>query len=659
MDYKKNSSGQLVLSAEFLAQFLGLNIPEGISKDQEFDFLSHSVLTSNSNSIHFGSFQRNYSQEIQEIIDRGVRFFVSNRQIRDESGKDIPTLIVDNPRKSFIDCCKYISSLYPAKRIALTGSVGKTTTKEMVQLVLSQSFITLYSKGNQNGIAQVGRYVQRLTDATEMYVQETGAGRPGLVEAGAQVLRPDSFIVTNIGLNHIGNYGGSQQALLEDKLSLDRYLPSDGVAFLNFDDPILRGVSLEHRVISYAVDDALADYYAEEVSERDGKIYFTAVERNSDVRVPIVVNSFGRHNVSNALVAFAVGRWANVPVPAIAQGIASYQGEGLRQNLMEVAGRRILVDCYNASEVAIESTAAALETISLEPGGRRIYVVADIDDKLGHVTEEVHRRVGVALAQRSEIDKLVFFGEHMAWAAEESRKFGLDVFHSTDRDELVAYISESFTPEDVIAFKGGQQMALSIVIDQLYGTSLILLDGDVLRKRGKKAIRDSIEYRMISEYGVELRRPTKKFNASQVVVRSKVNFAPVHLIGKLAFFKSEITAIAIPSPVRTIGLSAFYRATHLHQVVLPPTLKLIERSAFNGCVSLREIEIPQGVTTIGRRAFYGCRRLKRIMIPDSVVSIATEIFDGCSDLTVVCPEGSMIEREVRMNYPDILVEYVS
>ncbi len=659
MDYSKNADGQPVLSVDFVARFLNTNIPKGLESDFDFGFLSHSVLTSNANALHFGNFSRHYSNEIQDLLDRGVGAFVSPRQVRDKNGSDIPTFIVEDPRQAFIDFCKFISSIYPAKRIALTGSVGKTTTKEMVQLVLSQSLETLYSKGNQNGIAQVGRYVQRLTESTQMYVQETGAGRPGLVEAGAQVLQPNAFIITNIGLNHVGNYGGSQQALLEDKLSLDRYLPSDGVAFVNFDDPILREISLAHRIVSYSVDDVNSDYFAENVVERDGKISFVAVERGTDLRVPLIVNAFGKHNVSNALVAFAVGRWANVPTTSIAAGIAAYRGEGLRQNLMEIAGRRILVDCYNASEVAIESTASALETISVAPQGRRVYVVADIDDKLGDITEEVHRRVGIALSKHENIDNLVFFGDHMKWAAEEAGKSGANVFHTSDRDELVTYISGSFTTDDVIAFKGGQQMALSIVIDELYGTSLILLDGDVLRKRGKKAIRDSLEYRTISEFGVELRRPTKKFGASQVVVRSKVNHQPVHLIGKLAFWKSDVTAVAIPSPVRTIALSAFYRAQYLHQVILPPTLKVIERSAFNSCISLRELELPSGLTTIGLRAFYGCRRLRRIVVPDSLVEIGEDAFAGCRDLTVVCSEGSVIDLEIRSNYPDVKLEYVA
>lgn len=246
----------------------------------------------------------------------------------------------------------------------------------------------------------------------------------------------------------------------------------------------------------------------------------------------------------------------------------------------------------------------------------------------------------------------------MSWAAEESKRLGREVFHTIDRETLVKHISESFTVDDVIAFKGGQQMALSIVIDELYGTSLILLDGDVLRKRGKKAIRDSVEYRMIEGYGVELRRPTPDFSASQIVVRSMVNAKPVHLVGKLAFWKSEITALAVPEPVRTIGLSAFFQARRLRQVILPRSLRLIERSAFNGCVRLHNVEVPNGVTTIRRRAFYGCRRMVRIVVPESVITIESEIFTGCPELTVVCVEGSAVDNYLKENYPQMQKEYM-
>lgn len=401
-----NSYENHVLTIQLVADLLNERIPSSLAPDQHFDFLSHSVMTSNAGALHFGSFSRSYSKEIQDILDKGVQAFVANLQIKDQTGAELPTLIVKNPRQAFIDCCSFISAQYSAKRIALTGSVGKTTTKEMVQLVLSKQFETLYSKGNQNGIAQVGRYVQRLTEATEIYVQETGAGRPGLVESGAKILHPDAFIITNIGLNHVGNYGGSQQALLEDKLSLDRYLPDGGVAFVNFDDPLLREISLRHDIISYSVDHQDSDYFAIDITEQDGQISFTAVEKNTGLRVPVVVNAFGKHNVSNALVAFAVGRWAGVDTSNIYEGIAAYRGEGLRQNLMEVAGRKVLIDCYNASEVAIESTAAALGTVSVSNKGRRVYVVGDIDDKLGDITEEVHRRVGRTLSGHSEIGRI-------------------------------------------------------------------------------------------------------------------------------------------------------------------------------------------------------------------------------------------------------------
>lgn len=657
----KNDLGNIQLTLGAIASLLNVELGAELRGDENrtFAFLSHSFLTSGANSIHFGKFSSEYSPDVQALIDKGTTAFVTNRQLQDSNGGQLPCLVVDDPREAFVLCCSFISSQYSAKRIALTGSVGKTTTKEMVQLVVSNSFKTLYSKGNQNGIAQIGRYVQRLTDSTEVYVQETGAGRPGLVDRGARVLHPDAFIITNIGLNHIGNYGGSQEALLEDKLSLDRYLPADGVAFVNYDDEKLREIELKHRIISYSIEDSESNYFAEDILERDGKITFMAVESSSGIRVTLTVNAFGRHNVSNALVAFAVGRWLGVPIKAIEEGIASYRGEGLRQNLMEVDGRKILVDCYNASEVAIASTAGALETITVGNRGQRVYVVGDIDDKLGEVTEEVHRRVGIELGGRSRIDRLVLFGDHMAWAADEARKLGANVFHTADRSVLNEHIKSTCTENDVVAFKGGQQMALSITIDALYGTSLILLDGDVLRTRGRARFRDLIEYRTIDEYGVELRRRSKDFEATQVVVRSAVNFQPVHLIGQLAFHNSDITAIAIPEPVRTIGVSAFYRAKKLRQVILPTSLRLIDRSAFNSCSSLTELSIPEGVTTIGKRAFFACRNLSTLKLPSSIKTIDPEAFDKCPKLKIVCVKGSYAEQKIRSTWPELKVETIA
>lgn len=639
------------LSLRMVCAKLGIEVPDDLDDDADVPFtgLAAGVLSSAPGNLFFGALDRDRADVVHRLLSRGVRMFVTTRELRSPGGEIIPHLIHPDPRGAFETLCAWIAGQYAAKTIAVTGSVGKTSTKEMLQLVCSTTFRTLYSSGNHNGIAQVGRYVQRLTTKTDVYIQETGAARPGAVESGARMLHPDAFVITNIGVNHIGNYGGSQDEILRDKASHDRYLPEDGVAFLNHDDPKLRELRLTHSIISYAIDHPGADYFAEDIVEGEGRVTFVIVEARTGLRSPAAVMAAGRHNVGNAVVAFAVGRWLGIPVESIVGGIGQYRGEGLRQNLAEIGGRRALVDCYNASELAIVSTADALQRISVPDGGRRVLVFADIDDKLGNITEEVHRRVGRRLVQERDIDLFVCFGAHAAWAAEELRAGGREVFATIDRGELHRFLHAELAPEDLPAFKGGQQMALSITIDALYGTSFVLLDGDVLMRRGKDLVRDGVTYRDIREFGIEVRGLTDA-HPTTLDVPHEIDGTPVHLIGRGALSRSTLVSVTMHAPMRTLGPSAFFQSRALERVTLPDSLRVVGRSAFNGCESLREVVIPDGVTTISARAFYRCASLERVVIPASVLTIEEEVFAYSRSLVIECPAGSFADTFCREHW---------
>lgn len=643
------------LSLRMICSLLQIELPSSLEymADESLTTLSASMLTSGKNGLHFSRARTLTPKTVGRLTSRGVRAFVSTGPIRSNDGMPIPYVYHPDPVGAFEKLCAWFASQYSARTIAVTGSIGKTSTKEMIQRVSSTTRRTLFSAKNQNGLLQVGRYVQKLTDKTEVYVQETGAGAPRLVERSARILRPDAFVITNIGLNHIAKYGGDQDRLLADKLSLDTYMPDSGVAFVNYDDPKLRTAEINHRILSYGVDSRDTDYWAEDIVERSGQLEFTIVEAESDTRQDVTVHSYGRHNVSNAVAAFAVGRWLRIPLEKIVEGIAGYKGEGLRQNLTEIDGRRVLVDCYNSSEVAIGSTADALQSLPVDTVGRRIYVVADIDDKLGDITEEVHRRVGRELAGRSEIDRFYLFGPHAAWAAEELRSRGRDVVGTTDREQLNERLERDLTDRDVVAFKGGQQMALSITIDRLFGTAFVLSDGDVLEERGTEIADDGVQYRLIDEYGVELRKVKPEDERTQLDVVSTLQGHPVLMIGRSACARTNIKAVRIPAPVSTIAQAAFFQARELEEIELPSTLRTIGSSAFNGCSSLRELVIPEGATTIGHRAFYRCVNLERLVLPSTVRTIESEVLLHCNALTVECPAGSYAEQFLRQEYPKV------
>lgn len=648
------------LTLRMACGFLGLEVPRSLEHhaDMPYTTLSGSIPTSKAGSLHFENSEKLTPAVVDRLLARGVNAFVTDHPIRDGNGTVLPYVRHSQPHSAHEKLCEWIASQRNAKTIAITGSVGKTSTKEVIQRVSSSARMTHYSRGNQNGVTRVTENIQKVADKTEVYIQETGAVTTGYVERSAKMLRADAFVITNIGLNHVGYYEGNQDLLLADKLSHDKYMPEHGVAFINFDDPKLRLVRLQHRMITFGVDSRDTDYWAEDINQSDGELTFTIVEAATGIRTESIVYSFGRHNVGNAVVAFAIGRWLGIPRSKILMGIASYEGSGLRQNMLELGGRRVLVDCYNASEAAIGSTAETLHSLSVGPSGRRIYVVADIDNKLGDVTEEVHRRVGVNLAGQNGIDRFYLFGHHASWIAEELRARGRDVVATVDRDVLHAELQADLKQDDVVAFKGGQQMALSITIDRLFGTAFVLVDSDVLERRGTSLVEDDVTYRIIDEYGSEMRKVQPDSARVELDIVSSVRSQPMYMVGAYSCSRTSLKRVRIPAPVRTIATAAFYQARSLEEVALPQSLLNIGRSAFNGCWSLRDLEVPEGVTTIGRRAFFGCRNLERLVIPVSVRTIDKEAFGQCLNLTVVCPAGSFAEAHLRENWPNVAIESI-
>ena len=642
------------LSMRMICEILDLDLPAHMEPeaDRSYNLVSSSPLSATESGILF-NFYNDAHKYMQKLLDKGIQAFVSTQQLFAPDGTLVPTLIVDDVQTLFLSLGAWFSRQYDAVRIGLTGSIGKTTTKEMMRRVIEQSKNLLYSTGNQNSIKQIARYAQFQTFETEVWLQETGAGKPGSVDRCSSILQPHGFIITNIGLNHVGDYGNSQEALIADKSSHDKYLPDDGVAFLNYDDPKLRELKLKHRIIRYAVNARDVDFYADNIVERDGQLTFDIHDVATGEATPAKLFTFGRHNVSNAVGAYAVGRWLDIPADKIVKGLSEYRGEGLRQNLVELGGQKVLVDCYNASEEAINSTAGALQTITVGPGGRRLMVLADIDDKLGDLTEEVHRRVGDNIKQFTDIDEIIFYGDHMSWAAEEYAKAGRPFFHTTDRTEMEHYIQAHTSAEDVIAFKGGQQMALSITIDHLFGSTFCLEDGNVLHDRGSDFMIEGEHYLGIQEFGTVLKKLKIDPLDGVLQIQSEVGGQPILGIGKRAALKSRIREVQVPEPVQSLAVGAFMRAGKLEKVSLPASLRIIGRSAFNHCSSLTEVVVPEGVTNLEDRAFFFCKNLRRVSLPASLTHVGDEVFRGCPELTIECPSGSYVAEVCAEKYPDI------
>lgn len=539
---------------------------------------------------------------------------------------------------------------YDAKVVSITGSVGKTSTTDMIGCVVSAAYNMHKVVGNQNTTWQIVDFAFKLERAHEVYVQECSGSFPGQMEKSSRVLQTDLFVLTNIGNGHIGRYGGKQQRLLYEKVALDRHGAENATGIVNWDDALLNRITFRHPVQGFSMKDPAADFYSEDVVEQDGVITFRVVEKDG-TRTPVVLNVVGIHNVYNALAAFAVGVKLGIDRAVIAKALATFETAGARQNLVNYAGQKLYIDCCSATEESMKSAVMAMKSITVPEGCRKIAVLADVQ-MLGDQSEEIHRRIGQMIIQENHADEIFFYGPEMRYAMEEVQKAGIPCKNTSSREELERWIREETRPGDLITFKAGHIMACQWVIDDIWGTNLYLHDkfttNAPIVKEG-----DS-QYKCIEDYGCALQHTDK--SASDVVLVDRVNGMPLRVVDDGVFRKSDVQDITITDSVVCIGDSAFKDCTKLKKVEFPASLKYIGASAFAGCTGIEAVDLSKGCETIDADAFKDCDNLKKVIMPVSLKSIHPGAFDSDYDGVIQCAAGSYAEAWAEDKSYRIVVE---
>lgn len=342
-----------------------------------------------------------------------------------------------------------------ARVVAVTGSNGKTTTKELVAAVLAQRFRTAATQGNLNNQVGVPLTLLEIGIRDEWAVVELGMNRPGEIAPLAAITRPDIGVITNVAASHLEGMG-TIDAVLEEKLSLGRALGSDGLLVYCGDQPMLAAAAgnLPCRRLSYGLapgNDLSPDKWS---LDEEGRGSFTLEGRTFRLRLA------GRHNIVNALAAVAVGRVAGLSPGAIAVGIAEPDTLPLRMQLERWGEVVALVDCYNANPESVLSAAATLATLS---GVRRRVAVLGEMLELGSGSAALHRAVGGDLAGAG-IDLVVVVGEGAAPIADGALRAGLACERFAGHDQAARWLIENLEPGDAILFKASRGAALEEVV---------------------------------------------------------------------------------------------------------------------------------------------------------------------------------------------------
>ena len=336
--------------------------------------------------------------------------------------------------------------------VAITGSVGKTTTKELCAAILRRRFKTYCTEGNFNSVIGMPMSLMAAGEKCEVAVFEMGMSGFGEIRRMSLAANPTIAMVTNIGSSHL-EYLGTRENIARAKLEIGEGIIDGGFLLLNADEPLLDHYSDRYNTI-----------YMDNVSnvrvEKDGTHFdFRTVEGMMfDLRIPLI----GAHFAINAGFACLAAYFMGVPENDIREGLASYVPTGMRMNIYEKDGVTVLADCYNAAPESMRAALDTLSTIGIE--GRRIAVLGDMKE-LGANSDFMHRSIGYYLVQK-KIDALVTVGGLGAVIAEGAMERGLtDAFAFDSNAAAAEYLKGRLQSGDAVLFKASRSMKFEEIIE--------------------------------------------------------------------------------------------------------------------------------------------------------------------------------------------------
>jgi UDP-N-acetylmuramoyl-tripeptide--D-alanyl-D-alanine ligase len=350
--------------------------------------------------------------------------------------------------------------LLSLKVVAITGSNGKTTTKDFTAAVLARRFRVTKTEGNFNNHVGLPRTILEATAQDEIAVWEIGMNHPGEVAALARLAAPDVAMITNIGVAHIG-FMGSREAIAEEKGAVVEAVSADGTVILNADDPFTNRIAARARAKVIFAGTTAGTIRAAEMSQTENGTEFTILEGAHRCRAQLPVP--GLHMVQNALLAVATGRIFGLSLEDCAAGLIAAPLAKARLQIKEIGGVEFIDDSYNANP---DSMKAALRTLAELPAdGKRIAVLGEMKE-LGSQSEQGHREVGETAAAFG-IDQLIAIGNVAAAIGEAAEYAGLKnsaVVRSTS--EAVELLSRTVAPGDLVLIKGSRAARTEEVIEQ-------------------------------------------------------------------------------------------------------------------------------------------------------------------------------------------------
>lgn len=399
----------------------------------------------------------------QSAMENGAMGCLVSEKV--ESDKAV--VLVEDTIVALGKLAKYYRNKFDIPYVGITGSVGKTTTKDMIACALSAKLNVMKTQGNYNNHIGLPFTLLSLEDYHEIGVTEMGMSAFGEIDYLASLVEPNTAVYTNIGVSHIERLG-SRENILKAKSEMLAHLKDDGIVVICGDDDMLLKLAEEtdKKVISYGIENKNCDFFAENIKQSgENEMEFTICTKNEKYQGKIPV--LGDHNVKNALAAFIVAINYGVEPDEALKALEGFEPGAMRQNIVKTNGKIIINDCYNSSPSSVQ---AGLKTLRQIKGQRKVAVLGDMLE-MGDMSEKLHRDVGGYVVD-TKTDYLVAVGDNSRFIIEGAceKGFGREntKFFATNK-EVIEFLDTFLEEGDAILVKASRGMGLEEIVDHIIG----------------------------------------------------------------------------------------------------------------------------------------------------------------------------------------------
>ena len=436
-----------------------------IQNKSEFNKLCIDTRKIKENDIYLAIKGENFNGNsfVKEAFLKGATIAIIDEVLIDlKEVKDMGTLIkVKDTTKALLDLAHYYRKKLGVKVVGITGSCGKTSTKDLIAALLSDKYKVFKTKGNFNNQIGLPLMILELDSTIDVAVLEMGMSDLGEIDLLAKIARPDIAVITNIGLSHIENLK-TQDNIFKAKMEIINYLDENGVLIVNAEDKYLQKISNKGYEIKKIGYNHEYDVYASNIILEEDKTIFTVCDKEKEEVFTIPMA--GKHNVLNSMLAIGVAKKLKVSFEEMKKGLQNLEATSMRLQVIKKESIVIINDCYNASPDSMKSS---LDVLNTYKKGRKIAILGTMNE-LGHEALEAHKDVGNYASNK--VDLLIAIGDYKNSFKEGFNKSYILTFKT--KEDFIKEMNNIIKKNDVILVKASRGMKFENIVNSLEEVSI-------------------------------------------------------------------------------------------------------------------------------------------------------------------------------------------